>query len=77
MHAECFGGVCPPSMGKRGELNPHVSWKGERTGVGLDSRKRTRLELENEHADKQKKNCLVIFTRRGYLVLIFSCSEGT
>lgn len=29
-----------PSMGKRGELKPHASWKGERTGVGLDSLKK-------------------------------------
>jgi hypothetical protein len=29
-----------PSMGKRGGLKPHASWKGERTGVGLDSRKK-------------------------------------
>jgi len=29
-----------PSMGKRGELKPHASWKGERTGVSLDSEER-------------------------------------
>ena len=29
-------------MGKRGELKPHASWKGERTRVGLASRKRTK-----------------------------------
>ncbi len=33
-------------MGKRGELKPHASWKGERTEVGLDSRKeRKRKEM--------------------------------
>ena len=39
--ADCFGGASLPSMGKCGDLKPHASWKGERTRVGLDSRKGT------------------------------------
>ena len=30
-------------MGKRGELKPHASWKGERTRVGLDSEERVKM----------------------------------